>query len=850
MAENTWRPLDTEKLNMIRENFFSAYPEPEYGDLAENISDYWITLLRKTWDRKEEAVKQKDLSYQPSDPLSRIEQKTMAITYADSMKDGDKPTLDALIRFIKEYFPALGGFHILPACAVAEGRFNDGYFSQIDRSRVHTPFGTNEQFAEIMKDYFSMNDFILNHVDIANPLFQEYLAGNDKAGEAFFVFTEEEFQKLKKAGSFDAVFRPRPFPLFTIFRRLPKDQARRKQSLADRLKEIKEIIEKETGVALDTTVLGILTIFDTIKNDQMLLDEDYQFITAFIEALPRISGGDTTRGASLTAEDFFTASRNQEVQHYPYILKEEIQIPKDFLLRAGLSEADARKTAEIFTRHEEELFGEKIRAWTTFSHVQVDINLTTFAGLKLLLDDLSFYLSMDLNLLRFDAVNYGFKKWGTSCFGLPEINNIMNIIYLSMECVSPRMVPNLEVNDTLTTILTQMSAKDSPPPMMHDFYLVSMLPAMFHLNKPEIAGRTRPLIEQFNIPKTSLRFSLSESHDGKSVRGSMDLLTVTERQYLAKEIIKNGGKVKFKSVLPRRLSKDELKRFCQETAIDFSEVANALFAKPGKGVEDEAILFLNPELTDGGKVLAACPALSKEGLQYATEFLLSKLIDGKEAYELCTTTRDSLPPLHNKALEIKRYLAFHTLAFALMGRNVKTTYFNDLMGLPNDYEKMEATGELRNIKRTKSEYSNIKKQLNNPETFESAASAGMNNLLALVDSDIALHCRSGEARVLPAESGEAEGGEVPVCAVYNGWENHHTLTVVNLSAETVPVRISLEGTALAEMNSLYDNIGEGSMDIDSSRIFAAELGPFERLWCTPEKIEIDPKLLNIFHFGK
>ena len=51
--------------------------------------------------------------------------------------------------------------------------------------------------------------------------------------------------------------------------------------------------------------------------------------------------------------------------------------------------------------------------------------------------------------------------------------------------------------------------------------------------------------------------------------------------------------------------------------------------------------------------------------------------------------------IENDELEAERYLAFYTLAFALMGRNVKSIYFNDLMGLPNDYEKFNESGELR-----------------------------------------------------------------------------------------------------------------------------------------------------------
>ena len=59
--------------------------------------------------------------------------------------------------------------------------------------------------------------------------------------------------------------------------------------------------------------------------------------------------------------------------------------------------------------------------------------------------------------------------------------------------------------------------------------------------------------------------------------------------------------------------------------------------------------------------------------------------------------------------EAKRYLAFYTLAFALMGRNVKSIYFNDLLGLPNDYDRFNESGELRDLKRTKSDVQQLEK---------------------------------------------------------------------------------------------------------------------------------------------
>ncbi|MEZ4550685.1 MAG: hypothetical protein R2860_11140 [Desulfobacterales bacterium] len=44
-------------------------------------------------------------------------------------------------------------------------------------------------------------------------------------------------------------------------------------------------------------------------------------------------------------------------------------------------------------------------------------------------------------------------------------------------------------------------------------------------------------------------------------------------------------------------------------------------------------------------------------------------------------------------------------------------YFNDLMGLGNDYDRMAATGELRDIKRTRSAIESLEEKLNTPGGF-------------------------------------------------------------------------------------------------------------------------------------
>ncbi|MCK5783744.1 MAG: hypothetical protein KAH06_04815, partial [Desulfobacterales bacterium] len=144
--DHSWQPLATNKLSSICQIFTNLFPVPENGNLAEHISEYWISKLKKIWEQKPDAIRQKNRACHPGDPLSRIRQKTVVIAYADSIFEKEEKTLKTLDKFLSQHFPAIGGLHILPACVVADSRFNDGYFSQIVRDKIHPSFGSNRKF--------------------------------------------------------------------------------------------------------------------------------------------------------------------------------------------------------------------------------------------------------------------------------------------------------------------------------------------------------------------------------------------------------------------------------------------------------------------------------------------------------------------------------------------------------------------------------------------------------------------------------------------------------------------------------------------------------------------------------
>ncbi len=816
----SWQPLSEQKLVEIRETFNKIYPIAEYGDLAQRAAEYWIEKLRQVWNAKAEAKKARDSAYNPEDPLSRIEQKTLVIAYPDSVCRAGEQTLATLNTFLERFFPAIRGIHMLPSCVVVEDRFNDGYFSQVDRTRIHERFGDNSLFSAMMERFYSMADFVLNHVDIENPRFQAYLNGDDEAGQGFYVFSENLYREHLANGDFKNVFRPRPFPLFSIFRRRPKDERIAALSLEQRIEELGRRLGPQ---APPEPMLGLLYLFNKMKNDQMLLADDYRPILLFRRYLQEQS--------SIAADKIFTVSTTQEVQHVPYLFQPHIGSRADLLAAAGFDpQWEAR-----FEEHDEAVFGEEIRTLTTFSHVQVDLNTSTLRGLQTLAEDFAWYLSMDINMLRLDAANYAFKKWKTSCYELPEVKNLMKILYLSMDAVSPRIVPNLEVNDSLSAVLRQMADKEAPPPVMYDFHLPSILPVVFNSCDASILTRIFEMIAGYQVPETSIRFSLAESHDGKSVRGSMDLLTLSERQGLADVVEANGGRIKYKSVPPGRIPLSELAEVCDEAGLQYSEVLGSLLAR-SEGEEG----LLKEDLGDEQAVVASMGLSAGQEENRAVRFFLNKVIYGREPYELCCATRQSLPRIDNEQIEVDRYLAFYTLAFALMGRNVKSIFFNDLLALPNDHERLARSGELRDLKRTRSNYDELERLLTDPGSFESRIARGINDLIALADSDPALHFRGSEAEILPAAKNEEKD---PAAVVHCSAPGADTLIIINLTCERQEARVELSRAGMAGSVSLYDNISGSSIELVRNNRLELFLEPCRRLWLTAEKIEIDPQLL-------
>ena len=296
---------------------------------------------------------------------------------------------------------------------------------------------------------------------------------------------------------------------------------------------------------------------------------------------------------------------------------------------------------------------------------------------------------------------------------------------------------------------------------------------------------------------------------------------------------RNGGHVKYKSASKGRYPADEFRKVCVESGVDHGSAVKALFQLPADG---PGMLRLKEEIagrTDIASALNIDPVRLDNDA--ALNFFVDKMLNGREPYELCITTRDVLPKLDNPYLEAKRYLSFKTLAFALMGRNVKAVFFNDLMGLQNDHERVDKTGELRNIKRTKPERSFIEALIRDPSHVEYWIAKQMNNTIALVDLDLSFHPRGNEARIV-------DSSVMPsVALVHNSFQHHTTLIIVNTSGEAKSVQIRLSDFGLDSKKDLFDNITAKTIpNFRKGEKIVLDIKPYDRFWIKNELVEIIP----------
>jgi sucrose phosphorylase len=180
--------------------------------------------------------------------------------------------------------------------------------------------------------------------------------------------------------------------------------------------------------------------------------------------------------------------------------------------------------------------GEKELVWTSFGTAnwseQVDLDVTSLATRRLILEYLRLFASQQVRMVRLDAVGYVIKKPGTSCFMVePEIYEFLR--WIATEAASLGLLVLPEVHDVYATH-RRLSE--------HGFWTYDFVLPGLVLDALETGSAAR-LAEHLSGSPHQVVTTL-DSHDGIPVRPDLDgILQPSEMAALADRIERRGGNV-------------------------------------------------------------------------------------------------------------------------------------------------------------------------------------------------------------------------------------------------------------------------------------------------------------------
>lgn len=104
----------------------------------------------------------------------KIKNEVMLITYPDSLGSNLKDLKYVLEAHLKE---VVGGVHILPFYPSS----GDRGFAPIDYTKVDEPFGTWEDIREISNEFYTMYEFMINHISKESVYFKDFIEKKEES---------------------------------------------------------------------------------------------------------------------------------------------------------------------------------------------------------------------------------------------------------------------------------------------------------------------------------------------------------------------------------------------------------------------------------------------------------------------------------------------------------------------------------------------------------------------------------------------------------------------------------------------------------------------------------------------
>ena len=186
--------------------------------------------------------------------------------------------------------------------------------------------------------------------------------------------------------------------------------------------------------------------------------------------------------------------------------------------------------------------GEKY-VWCTFSEDQVDYNFSNFEVIKEFIKIISFYISNGINVFRFDAVAFIWKKIGSNCINLPETHEIVRLFRTVLDYLSPKSILVTETNTPARENVTYFGNANEA----HWIYNFSLPPVLIY----SILKGDSSILKKLTMTMPPAQLGTSylnfiASHDGIGLRPAEGILTKKQTESLVRLMEKNGGQTSYR----------------------------------------------------------------------------------------------------------------------------------------------------------------------------------------------------------------------------------------------------------------------------------------------------------------
>lgn len=189
--------------------------------------------------------------------------------------------------------------------------------------------------------------------------------------------------------------------------------------------------------------------------------------------------------------------------------------------------------------------GETVSAWTTFSEDQVDLNARNPLMLLRLTRVLLDYAEKGASSIRLDAIGFLWKISGTTSMHLAETHEIIKLWRTLLDFYAPYTQIITETNVPHEDNIQYFGNDTDEANQVYQFPLP---PLVFHaLSFHDAHYLTEWAAKIDRVSDSATYFNFLASHDGIGMRPVENILPMSDVKALADKVIKNQGKISYKS---------------------------------------------------------------------------------------------------------------------------------------------------------------------------------------------------------------------------------------------------------------------------------------------------------------